>query len=99
MKIPKAITVGKTRFMVEKVKHLDRPPAYGRIDLFDSTIKIARKSIHGKLYSSEQRAATFWHEVLHACLLDAGKPLRAHDEKLVDALAVRIAQVCRTAEV
>ena len=98
MKIPKAITVGKTRFRLVKVRSLNRPPSYGRISYADNTITLATHSIHHEAYDRRGRATAFWHEAVHACLCDMDIPLRMHDEKFVDALAVRLAQICLTAE-
>ena len=99
MIIPKAITVGPNRFEIRHVKSIDRPPSHGRIDFVEGTISLAAKSIHETRYTTTQRRETFWHEVLHACLCDMGRPLRGHDEDFIDALAKRITQVCDTAEV
>jgi hypothetical protein len=99
MIIPKAFTVGPKRYDVIQVRALDRPPAHGRIDIIDNTIKLAVQSIYEQRYSVKQRRESFWHEALHACLHDMGKPLSKHDEDFIDALAKRITQICCTAEV
>ena len=99
MIIPRAITVGPMRFDIKHVQALDRPPAYGRIDFHTGTIKIASHSVFEVRYSANDRRRAFWHETIHACLVDMGQPLHTHDEEFVEALAERLTQVCTTAEV
>ena len=99
MKIPKAITVGPTRYEIQHVQAIKGPPSFGRIDVVDCTIKIAAKTIFEQPYSVKKRRETFWHEALHACFHDMGVPLKKHDEDLIDALSKRITQICCTAEV
>jgi hypothetical protein len=99
MIIPKTITVGPMQFNVLHVKALDNPPAYGRIDFVAGTIKIASHSIYEVRYSADDRRRAFWHETIHACLVDMGQPLHKHDERFVEELAKRLTQVCCTAEV
>ena len=99
MIIPKAFTVGPSRYEVQQVRSIDKPPAHGCLDTIEGTIKLASHNIFEMRYSRRMREETFWHEALHTCLLDMGKPLNAHDENFIDALAKRLTQVCNTAEV
>jgi hypothetical protein len=99
MIIPRAFTVGPRRFEIKHVQALDRPPAFGRLDITNNTIKLAAKSIFEQRYPLKQRRETFWHEALHACLHDMGMPFEKHDEDFINALSKRITQICCTAEV
>jgi len=53
---------------------------------------------HGKQYTTKEREEAFWHETIHTCLYDMGVPVQDHDEKFVQALAVRLTQVSNSAE-
>jgi hypothetical protein len=41
----------------------------------------------------EEQVVTLWHETVHLLMLAAGIPA-PHDEKLIDAIAERLAQAC-----
>jgi hypothetical protein len=97
--IPKTITVGPVLYDVKCVPHLDNPPAHGRLNTVEGTIKVATHSIFGLNYPHRDRCTAFWHETLHACMLDMGIPLHKHDENFVERLAKRLQQVCDSAEV
>lgn len=98
MIIPKAFTVGKTRYIIERVWALFSPPCYGRTFFSTNKIKLAETNGHGKRYTTKERDIAFWHETVHTCLYDMGVPVQEHDEKFVQALAERLAQVVNTAE-
>jgi len=98
MIIPKAFTVGKKRYVIERVYALFSPPCFGRTFFSTLKIKIAATNGHGKCYTSKERETAFWHEAVHTCLEDMGVPVVEHDEKFVQALAVRLAQISNTAE-
>lgn len=98
MIIPRAFTVGKKRYVIEWVRALFSPPCYGRTFFSTRRIKLAAANGHGKRYTTKERDIAFWHETVHTCLEDMGVPVQEHDEKFVQALAVRLAQVCDTAE-
>ena len=99
MFIPKSFAVGPSRYEVRQVRALDKPPAHGRLFVLEGRIDLASHNIYDMLYRRSEREISFWHEVLHTCLLDMGKPLSKHDEDFIDELAKRITQVCNTAEV
>jgi len=99
MLIPKAFTVGPSRYEVRQVRTIDKPPSHGRLFVLEGRVDLASHNVFDMRYLRTAREETFWHEVLHTCLLDMGKPLEKHDENFLDALAKRITQVCNTAEV
>lgn len=98
MKIPKQVTVGKTKIKINQptalmVRNL---PCRGCFDRSDNEIDVAKKDVHGFSFSKGERSETFWHELTHAILHDMKNRL-SYDEKFVVAFSQRLDQAIKTA--
>ena len=90
MKIPKSIKIGKKKYSVHQVKHMDKKGIMGAISYPGKKIFIATHSnIRGVRFKREEIADTFWHELTHAILKDMGSNLE-RNEKFVSAFSERL---------
>ena len=92
MDIPKSIRVGNRRYTI-KLQHVDEPYTTGYT--VDNLIVIA-SSNKTKHTTENERALTFWHEVVHAILHDI-KPKLNKDERFVEEFAEKLHQVTTSA--
>jgi len=98
MKIPKQVTIGKTKIKIDQPESLrvNKQACRGCFDRADNSIDVAKKDVRGNKYDKDERSETFWHELTHAILYDMGNKL-THDEKFVTAFADRLDQAIKTA--
>ena len=98
MKIPKQLTIGKTKIKIDQPTSLmvGNKPCRGCFCRKSNEIDVARKDIQGNYFSREERSETFWHEITHAILHDMKNKL-SYDEKFVTAFSQRLDQAIRTA--
>ena len=99
MKIPKEVTVGKTKIKINQPVALmvGDQACRGCYDRADNEIDIARKDTQGNYFSREERRETFWHEITHAILHDMKNGL-SYDEDFVTKFSKRLDQAIKTAE-
>ena len=98
MKIPKQVTIGKTKIKIHQPYALkvNGKPCRGCFDRSDNSIDVAKKDVRGYKFDKDERSETFWHEITHAILHDMKNKL-SYDEKFVTAFSQRLDQAIRTA--
>ena len=98
MKIPKQVTVGKTKIKIDQPVSLmvDKTGCRGSFDRSDNSIDVAKKDVRGNSYSAGERSETFWHELTHAILHDMDNKL-SYNEKFVTSFSQRLDQAIKTA--
>lgn len=98
MKLPVAVTVGMTKYSVEQPLKMKTLWRRGELNYVTKVISVAKRSnMSDRLFSSEERCDTMWHELVHAALYDMGNPLH-RDEDFVTALSVRLSGAVANAE-
>lgn len=98
MKIPKEVTVGKTKIKIDQPVSLmvRGTPCHGCFDRADNSIDVAKQDVRGNKYDKDERSETFWHELTHAILHDMKNSL-SYNEKFVTAFSQRLDQAIKTA--
>ena len=98
MKIPKQVTIGKTKIKIDQPESLrvGRQTCRGCFDRADNSIDVAKKDVRGNRYDKDERSETFWHEITHAILHDMKNQL-SYNEKFVTAFSQRLDQAIKTA--
>lgn len=97
MKIPKSIKVGKKKYSVHQVKHMDKRGIMGAVNYDAGCIFVATHSnVRGTRFKKEEVADTFWHELTHAILKDMGSKLES-DEKFVSGFSDRLTKAILSA--
>jgi hypothetical protein len=98
MKIPKEVTVGKTKIKIDQPVSLmvRGTPCHGCFDRADNSIDVAKQDVRGNKYGKDERSETFWHELTHAILHDMKNDL-SYNEKFVTAFSQRLDQAIKTA--
>lgn len=98
MKIPKQVTIGKTKIKIDQpVSLMVRGiPCNGCFDRSDNSIDVAKQDVRGNKYDKDERSETFWHELTHAILHDMKNSL-SYNEKFVTAFSQRLDQAIKTA--
>jgi hypothetical protein len=100
MKIPKQVTVNKTKITVLQPDGLKvgRDVCRGGYDYSQPVIMVAKGNLKRTYkFTPSERANTFWHELTHAILHDMGEAKLNGDEKFVSAFADRLDQAIKTA--
>ena len=99
MKIPKQVTIGKTKIKIDQPVSLmvRGTPCHGCFDRADNSIDVAKKDVRGNRYDKDERSETFWHEITHAILHDMKNQL-SYNEKFVTAFSQRLDQAIKTAK-
>ena len=99
MKIPKEVTVGKTKIKIDQPESLrvGKQPCRGCYDRADNSIDVAKQDVRGYKYDKDERSETFWHELTHAILHDMKNQL-SYNEKFVTAFSQRLDQAIKTAK-
>lgn len=93
MRIPKRVTVGRTRYKIFVNDSELEEDAMGAINFGLKTILIRTQFDDGKRITKEEVSNSFWHEITHAVLFDMGHELynnevfvRSFANKLSDAI-------------
>jgi hypothetical protein len=99
MKIPKQVTVGKTKIKIDQPVSLmvRGTPCHGCFDRADNSIDVAKQDVRGNKYGKDERSETFWHELTHAILHDMDEDRLNRDERFVTRFANRLAKAIETA--
>jgi hypothetical protein len=95
MKIPKQVTIGKTKIKIDQPESLrvNKQACRGCFDRADNSIDVAKQDVRG---NKDERSETFWHELTHAILHDMKNSL-SYNEKFVTAFSQRLDQAIKTA--
>jgi len=98
VKIPKQVTIGKTKIKIDQPESLrvNKQACRGCFDRADNSIDVAKQDVRGNKYDKDERSETFWHELTHAILHDMKCKLD-YDEKFVTAFSQRLDQAIKTA--
>ena len=98
MRIPKEVTIGKTKVKINQPVSLmvGDQPCRGCFCRKGNEIDVAKKDVKGYTFSKAERSETFWHEITHAILHDMKNKL-SYDEKFVVAFSQRLDQAIKTA--
>ena len=97
MKIPRQVRVGKRVYKVVAPPHTGAKLGVGRIDFEEKVISVATRSpITGRRLRMKDRTRIFWHEIVHAVLMDMGSRKNS-DEGFVEAFAIRLTDVVTSA--
>jgi len=93
MRIPKRVTVGRTKYKVLVDDSELEEDAMGAINFGLKIILIRTQFANGKRIAKEEVNDSFWHEITHAVLFDMGHELynnevfvRSFANKLSDAI-------------
>jgi len=99
MKIPKQVTIGKTKIKIDQPESLrvGKQPCRGCYDRADNSIDVAKQDVRGYKFDKDERSETFWHEITHAILHDMKNQL-SYNEKFVTAFSQRLDQAIKTAK-
>lgn len=99
MKIPKQVTIGKTKIKIDQPESLrvGKQPCRGCYDRADNSIDVAKKDVRGYKFDKDERSETFWHEITHAILHDMKNQL-SYNEKFVTTFSQRLDQAIKTAK-
>ena len=99
MKIPKQVTIGKTKIKIDQPVSLmvRGTPCHGCFDRADNSIDVAKQDVRGNRYDKDERSETFWHEITHAILHDMKNQI-SYNEKFVTAFSQRLDQAIKTAK-
>lgn len=99
MKIPRQVTIGKTKIKIDQPVSLmvRGTPCHGCFDRADNSIDVAKQDVRGNKYGKDERSETFWHEITHAILHDMKNQL-SYNEKFVTAFSQRLDQAIKTAK-
>jgi hypothetical protein len=99
MKLPKEVTVGKTRYRVTSPVEIicSKDSCRGIVDYDLQLIQVAKQNAYGS-YTTAERDETFWHELTHAILDDMGEDKLNRNEKFVTAFSQRLDKAIRTAK-
>lgn len=99
MKIPKQVTIGKTKIKIDQPVSLmvRGTPCHGCFDRADNSIDVAKQDVRGYKFDKDERSETFWHEITHAILHDMKNQL-SYNEKFVTAFSQRLDQAIKTAK-
>ena len=90
MKIPTSVKVGNKKYVIHKVKQMQKKGIMGAVNYKAGAIFLATHSnIANQRFKREEVSDTFWHELTHAILKDMGSKLEA-DEKFVTAFSERL---------
>jgi hypothetical protein len=95
MKLPKEVTVGRTRYRV--TSPVEIKDCRGIVDYDLQLIQVAKQNAYGA-YTTAERDETFWHELTHAILDDMGEDKLTRNEKFVTAFSQRLDKAIRTAK-
>ena len=101
MKIPKQVTVGKTKIAVKKffAVMVGKDDCRGCYNWDKKEIHIANNTPSTAYkYSASEKANTFWHELTHAILHDMGEDKLNRNEKFVSDFADRLDQAIKSAK-
>jgi hypothetical protein len=89
--LPRKIRVGDKEYSVEIVETLKHKADLGRIYFGTGRIEIAQRS------DDDQRKQTFWHELVHAILVDMERNDLNRNEQFVDGFAQRLHDAIKSA--
>ena len=87
IKVPGRIKIGNLVYEIKELYEDGQDEWFGRSSTSKQTLKLAKNS------SAERLRDTFWHEIMHTHLNDAGYSSLGKDEVLIDSLARIINQV------
>jgi hypothetical protein len=96
--IPRKIKVGLKWYSVEIVEALLDKGEMGKVIYPEQKIKIGAKNNRtGRPYGEAQMKETFWHELVHAILVDMGEFKLNKREDFVEEFAKRLAKAIKSA--
>jgi hypothetical protein len=95
--IPKKIKVGDNWYSVEVVEALEDKYAMGSIEFTKRAIQLNSRSQSGKRYTPTEVKETFWHELVHAILVDMGEYRLNNKEQFVEQFAIRLSRAVKSA--
>jgi len=96
--IPRKIKIGMKWYSVEIVEAMLDKGHMGNISYPEQKIKIGIKSnVTGRKYKKEEISETFWHELVHAILVDMGEYKLNKREDFVDEFAKRLSKAIQSA--
>lgn len=96
--IPTRIRVGKKLFSIDVVETMLSRGEMGRIDHDLRKISLGKRSnVSGRKFKREEILDSFWHEMVHAILVDMGELELNRNEKFVTAFANRLTKAILSA--
>jgi len=96
--IPRSIRVGKKRYSIDVVETMLNKGEMARVYPAERRMQIAQRSnISGKKFKPEQIMDSFWHEVVHAILVDMEEYELNRNERFVTAFANRLTKAIKSA--
>jgi len=95
--IPRKIKVGDRWYSVEVVEAMEDKYAMGEVVFDKALINLKRKNTIGKPYKQAEMRETFWHELVHAILVDMGEYKLNSKEAFVEQFAIRLSRAIQSA--
>ena len=96
--LPRKIKIGLKWYSVEVVEAMMDKGEMGKVIYPEQKIKIGAKSnITGRKYKEEEIRETFWHELVHAILVDMGEYALNKREDFVEEFAKRLSKAIKSA--
>lgn len=98
MPIPRSIRVGKKRYSIDVVETMLNKGEMARVYPAERRMQIAKRSnVSGKKFKPEQIMDSFWHEMVHAILVDMEEYELNRNERFVTAFANRLTKAIKSA--
>lgn len=98
MNLPRKLKVGDKWYSIEVVEAMREKGYMGGVNFPEQKIKIAKKSSTGKKIAKSDMHDTFWHEIVHAILVDMGEYRLNNNERFVTRFANRLTKAIETAK-
>lgn len=98
MPLPRRIRVGRKMYSIDVVETMLNAGEMARIYPLQKKMQIARRSnISGRQFSELQMQDSFWHEMVHAILVDMEEFTLNRNERFVTGFAKRLTKAIRSA--
>jgi hypothetical protein len=95
--IPKKVKVGERWYSVEVVEAMEDKYAMGEVLYKQRAIHLRSKNTTGQRYKRAEVQETFWHELVHAILVDMGEFKLNNRETFVEQFAIRLSKAIQSA--
>ena len=96
--IPRKIRVGKKMYSIDVVETMLRNGEMARVYPHEKRMQIAKRSnISGRKFTEAEMQDSFWHEMVHAILVDMEEFKLNSNEAFVTKFANRLTKAIRSA--
>lgn len=96
--IPRRIRVGKKMYSIDVVETMLRNGEMARVYPLEKKMQIAKRSnVSGRKFTEAEMQDSFWHEIVHAILVDMKEYELNRNETFVSKFANRLTKAIRSA--